>query len=76
MTQINDQINALLVPLLRRPDTSADALEALANGLAGTIAILARGDTDKANSLLTGTEGYIQAALSDKLRAMRAIYPQ
>lgn len=73
MSKMNDAVNALIVPALSTVEGRADALEALANGMAAVIAVCVNGDQKAADEMLMGTEGYIQNCLTDKLRMIRAM---
>ena len=73
MSKMNDAVNALIMPAMKTVEGRADAIEALANGMAAVIAISVNGDQRAAEEMLMGTEGYIQGCLADKLRMIRAM---
>lgn len=71
--KLNDRINAICVDYMRTPDDQAEIIEALANALAGSIAITARGDIRKANELFSGAEAYMTEAITDKCGQLKKI---
>jgi len=71
MSKMNDAVNALIVPALTTTEGRADALEALSNAIAAVIAVSVNGNQKAAEEMLTGTEGYIQNCVVDKMRMIR-----